>query len=611
MPGITGIIAKQSFEQHRPLLDSMVEALLHERFYTSGKYTNEKVGLLVGWTCLKEEFCDCLPIWNETRDVCLLFSGEDFADPKAVERLKQRHAFSSGDASYLVHMYEEEGPAFLANLNGWFSGVLVDLRAGSISLFNDRYGLGRIYYHETPDAFYFSSEAKSLLKVLPALRRVDLRGLGEAISCGCALQNRTVFSGVSLLPGASAWRFSHDKPVRKEQYFDRAQWEAQSPISSAEYYDKLSDTWRQILPRYFTGPRKIGMSLTGGLDGRMIMAYAPSTPGSLPCYTFGGSYRECTDVRIARKVSRACGQPHSVIRVDGEFIGNFPTLAERAVYISDGAMDVTGSVELYVNRIAREIAPVRMTGNYGSEILRGNIAFKPHSLDEELLTPSFAQLVKEAATTYTEETRCHPVSFIAFKQVPWHHHSRLALEKSLLTVRAPYLDNNLAALMYRAERAAVLSKQPCFRVIAEGTAGLNRIGTDRGLAWPPVPVVTRMRNLYEEFTFRSEYAYDYGMPQDLARLDHLLAPLHLERLFLGRHKFFHFRVWYRDKLSDYIKDVILDSRTRNRPYLNGKRLEQIVQGHLRGNRNYTTEIHKVLTCEFIQRQLIERNWDGA
>ena len=33
-------------------------------------------------------------------------------------------------------------------------------------LFNDRYGLNRVYYHEEADAFYFASEAKSLLSVL-------------------------------------------------------------------------------------------------------------------------------------------------------------------------------------------------------------------------------------------------------------------------------------------------------------------------------------------------------------------------------------------------------------------------------------------------------------
>ena len=56
-----------------------------------------------------------------------------------------------------------------------------------------------------------------------------------------------------------------------------------------------------------------------------------------------------------------------------------------------------------------------------------------------------------------------------------------------------------------------------------------------------------------DLTVKAEYAYDYGMPQWVARIDHVLAPLHLERLFLGRHKFYHFRVWYRDTLSAYFR----------------------------------------------------------
>jgi asparagine synthase (glutamine-hydrolysing) len=96
------------------------------------------------------------------------------------------------------------------------------------------------------------------------------------------------------------------------------------------------------------------------------------------------------------------------------------------------------------------------------------------------------------------------------------------------------------------------------------------------------------------------------MPQWLARADHTLARLRLERLFLGWHKFCHFRVWYRDELSKYMKDVLLDPRTRQRPYLRGSRLEEMVNNHIRGNRNYTREIHKVLSAELTQRLLIEQ-----
>jgi asparagine synthase (glutamine-hydrolysing) len=89
-------------------------------------------------------------------------------------------------------------------------------------------------------------------------------------------------------------------------------------------------------------------------------------------------------------------------------------------------------------------------------------------------------------------------------------------------------------------------------------------------------------------------------------MDHALGAFHLERLFLGRHKFFHFRVWYRDELRKDLKEILLDSRTRNRSYLQGAKLEAMINRHLAGARNYTSDIHRVLSTELIQRQLIEQ-----
>jgi asparagine synthase (glutamine-hydrolysing) len=122
-----------------------------------------------------------------------------------------------------------------------------------------------------------------------------------------------------------------------------------------------------------------------------------------------------------------------------------------------------------------------------------------------------------------------------------------------------------------------------------------------------VPGVGKVRHLIQEFTFKAEYAYDMGMPQWLARADHVVKPLRLENLFLGRHKFHHFRVYYRDELARYVQEVLLDPRTLGRPYLNGSSVEVIVRGHTAGYRNYTLEIHRLLTIELVQRQLIEQN----
>jgi asparagine synthase (glutamine-hydrolysing) len=585
----------------------MLQVMMHEPFYVAETYENERMGFYLGGVNPRGAFADCLPIWNEHKDVGLIFSGEEFSDPDEVRRLRESgHGFDQGDASYLVHLYEERGTIpFLSALNGRFSGALVDLREPHAVVFNDRYGLNRICFLETTEGFYFSSEAKSLLVVFPELRRLDFRSLGEVFSCGAVLQNRTLFSGLNLMPGASAWSFSPGRGVKKDVYFRPETWENSDALNGPEYYRTLKETWAHILPRYLRAREPVAVSLTGGKDSRMIMAWAAAAPGTLPCYTFNGPYRECHDVKLARAVAKLCGQPHHVISVDSGFWAEFPTLAERTVYISDGTMDVSGSVELYVNRGARQIAPVRLTGNYGQEILRSAIAFKPFPGPLAVLQPEFAAMVGETAATYSGELGGNRLSFVAFKQVPWHHYSRLAIELSQLTLRSPFLDNDLVALAYRVppELAEDIGIQ--LKLIAEGNPALARVETDRGFSSETGPLGARAKQLFQEFTFKAEYAYDYGMPQWLAVLDHAFQVFHLERLFLGRHKFYHFRIWYRRELADYVREVLLDPRALRRPYVDGRKVREIVHAHIRGTRNYASEIHTLLTAELIQRQLTD------
>ena len=607
MPGVVGIISQRPSKEYSPLVESMVKCLRYEPSYTDGTYINKDLGLWSGWVCHEGTFGDCLPVWNEKKDICLLFSGEDFANQADIDALRIRgHEFRSDDASYLVHLYEEVGYEFLEKLNGWFSGVLVDLREQKFILFNDRYGVNRIYYHEDASGFYFSSEAKALLKILPGTRQLDLRSLGEVLSCEAVLQNRSLFSGISLLPPGSAWVFSRGEPVKKKTYFKQETWESQPELTESDFYEKLKETWTRVLPKYFLGKQPVGLSLTGGVDSRMILAWAPRLPGKLPCYTWGSKYRDCQDVKIARRAAKLCQQPHNTILLDDKFLSEFPALAERAVYISDGTMDVTGSLDLYVQRLARQIAPVRISGVCGGEILRRLVMFKPSTPQSSLFDPELARSFQEATATYGSELQGHRLSFTSFKQAPWYMASKFTVERSQVTNRTPYFDNDLVALAYQTP-AKLLNNEPALRLIADGNPALGKIATDRGLAFRSIPGVNRAQHWYQEFTFKAEYAYDYGMPQWLARLDHIFAPLHLEKLFLGRHKVAHFRVWYRDELSRWLREMLLDSDARSRPYLRPNSLEEMLKAHISGHRNYAFEIHKILTLEFIQRTLIELN----
>jgi asparagine synthase (glutamine-hydrolysing) len=583
----------------------MVAAVHHESYYATGTWMDESTGVYVGWVAHKKSFSDGMPASNEGGDVTLVFSGEEFPEPGTVRRLKERgHSVVPQGPSYLVHLYEED-PAFLASLNGWFHGLLIDRNKGTTTLFNDRYGMRRIYHHESSEAFYFAAEAKAILAVRPELRTTDPRGLGEFVACGCVLENRTLFKNIHVLPPASAWVFRDGKIERRGEYFQADQWEGQSSLDPEAYYRQLREVFSRNLPRYFNGHERIGMSLTGGLDTRMVMAWHKPPAGSLPCYTFGGMFRECRDVIVARQVARTCGQTHEVIRLGGEFLSRFPHYAERTVYLADGCTDVSHSPDLCVNEKAREIAPIRMTGNYGGEVLRRVRLFKPVDPTPGLFSSDFLGQVDVAKETFTRVLQTHPLSFTVFRQAPWHHFGLLALEQTQLSLRSPYLDNELVRTVFRAPESAWQNNDVCLRLIADGKPALRQIRTDFGLAGDQGRLTAAATRKFLMFTHKAEYAYDYGMPQWVAKIDHLFSPLHLERLFLGRHKFYHFRVWYRDALSGYVRDMLLDSRTLSRPYVEPRGLEAIVRGHLKGDRNYTTAIHKVLTLELVHRLFID------
>lgn len=604
MPGIVGLQTRMSRGWAEPQLKRMVESIQHENFYVAGTWVDESLGLYVGWVARKHSFPDGMPIRCDQDNLTLIFSGEDFSVSQACQGTTVSNERSMGAVpAYLARCAESETD-FPRSLNGRFHGVLADRRRRTATLFNDRYGMHRIYYHEAKDACYFAAEAKAILAVRPELRSLEPRALGEYVTCGCVLEDRTLFRGIHVLPGASTWTMRDGSVEKKGSYFSPREWEEQEILEPEKYYQELRNVFASNLPRYFQSGQPIGLSLTGGLDTRMILAWHKPAPGTLPCYTFGGTYRDCRDVMVAQKVARACGQTHEVIQVGNEFLSRFQHYAERTIYLTDGCADVRRASDLYLNERVRAIAPVRMTGNYGSEVLRGLRAFKPVQPLSSLFDKELSDHCLQASETYRSLLPGHPVSFAVFKQAPWHHYGLLALEETQVSLRSPYLDNGLVRTAFQASPSVLASNEACLRLIADGSPTLRSIPTDRDVGGPGL--IGELSRRVHEFLLKAEYAYDYGMPQWVAKVDHALYPLHLERLFLGRNKFNHYRVWYRDSVAEYVREMLLDRCTLSRPFIQRNTLEIMVDGHLKGSANYTSEIHTVLTIELLHRLFIDK-----
>lgn len=606
MPGLVGIISKTNRKASEDL-KRMMQCMLHESFYVSGFYENDEIGVHIGWISHQNAFADCLPIYNDKKTVILLLTGEIFPSDEPSGIINSRgDTISHMDARNLVRLYDEQGDDFVKNMNGWFAGFLIDIARGRAILFNDRYGMHRLYYYEDKDSFMFSSEAKAILRIIPETRGFDMESLGQLFCFGATLENRSLFSKVKLIPGGTLWEFTKYETIIKNTYFRPGIWENQSVLGKADFFEQFQHTIQKIIPRYLTSPNPVAISLTGGLDTRVIMAWGDVKPGKAPCYTFGGMYRDCFDIRVARKVAKACRQSYQVIPIDKHYLKEFSSHAEKTIYITDGCLDVCGASEVYVNSIARQIAPIRITGNYGGEVSRSVNYIKPTPPDAGLFNPDFFGFLTAAKKEFDNSQQCHNLSYAIFKMIPWLLYGRLIAAQSQLTVRTPYMDNGLVGLMYRAPEDVMRSKALFLRMIDNGKFNLGEIMTDRGDAGNSNFISSKSARLYFEILFKLEYYYSTGMPHWLTWIDHVARPFSLEAQILGRHKIDNYRVWFRDELASYVQEVLLDQRTLHRPYLNSKYVEKIVKDHISGKYNYVKEVNAVLTTELIQRLLIDR-----
>jgi asparagine synthase (glutamine-hydrolysing) len=603
MPGITGIISRLPAADCLRTVQTMTAAMQHETFHTLGNFAVAELGVYGGWVAQENSFAAGQVFENKTKDVALIFCGEVFVEPAVKAQLRRDgHQFPETGGAWLVPLYEARGDKFFEELNGLFSGLLIDRRQKKVFLFNDRYGMERLYWHETPDAFYFATEAKALLRVLPETREFDADGVAHYFGVGCTMGWRSLFRGIQMLPGGSLWIFESGH-CRKEKYFSPASWESQPELSAADYEAQFAATFKKILPRYFEAETSVGMALTGGFDTRMILACRSESTRSPVCYTFAGVDHKTLDDKIAARVAAACGLPHQLLPVRPDFFADFAAHTDRTVFLSDGTFGVTGAHEIYFHRQARQLSPVRLTGNYGSEVFRGVSTFKPIGLKPQIFNPNFAAAVDVAAGQLAIH-RTHADTFALFKEIPWNLFGSVAAGRSQVVFRTPYLDNALVKLAYQSPQALRKSSLPASRLVAANSSILSAIPTDRGYAGKNSGLAFLSRRVFSEVTFKLDYYSNEGLPKKLAAFNPLFRLAGKTCGWAGMHKYLRYSHWFRNELKAFVSER-LAAAARHEKYFNPEIIGSLAARHAGGRENFTPEINAVLTLESIERQLFK------
>ena len=235
----------------------------------------------------------------------------------------------------------------------------------------------------------------------------------------------------------------------------------------------------------------------------------------------------------------------------------------------------------------------------------------PLALPRELFNPAFAVAIADAKRRFQSVTARHPVTFTLFEELPRTHFGCQAAAQSETEVRTPYIDPEVAALVYRSPAELRGSAAVQLRYIAERSSRLMDIPTDSGLGANVPRWLQPLQRAHHKAGFKFDYWKVTGLPGRLSALDPLMSAVDSLRVLPGPHRYLHYPAWFRGALSEFVRDLLSDRSTAERPHVSRAYLNRLVADQAGGVGHATDAINRILTVELTYRLLIEGAGEGA
>jgi asparagine synthase (glutamine-hydrolysing) len=339
------------------------------------------------------------PIWNETRDVAVIFNGELYNYRELRERLALcGHRFATqSDTEILVHAWEEWGEDALNELQGMFAFALVDLRGRYATvpilfLARDPLGIKPLYYTQTPDGFAFASEVRALLASGAAPKQLSQDALTSYLLFGGVSEPVTLLEGVFSLPPGH--RMLLHVPERRRTPRARPWWDpAQSPAARDTRKPRnLPSAARQLrtllegaVRRHLIADVPVGLFLSSGLDSGAIAALAAQSKAGIQSFTLTFPGTSFDEAELARTVANRCKTQHTEVPLTGDAI--LSRIDEAVAALDQPTMD--GINTYFVSWAAKEVGlKVALSGLGGDELFAGYQTFAD--------TPRLSRLIRFA-----------------------------------------------------------------------------------------------------------------------------------------------------------------------------------------------------------------------
>lgn len=326
------------------------------------------------------------PIWNEARDVAVVFNGELYNYRELRERLTRLgHGFSTqSDTEVLVHGWEEWGEECLTELRGMFAFAIADFRKHYTSgpvlfLARDPLGIKPLYYTQTAEGFAFASEVGALMASGITAKRISQDALTSFLLFGSVSEPVTMYESVfSLPPGHRVLLYVPDRRrlPRPHPWWDPlrspAAKDTRRPRNFAAAAAALRPLLEDSIRAHLIADVPVGLFLSSGLDSGAIAALAAREHAGIQSFTLAFPGTPFDESALTRIVAERCGTRHTEIPLAGDAI---PARLDEAL----GALDqptMDGINTYFVSWAAREVGlKVALSGVGGDELFAGYSTF--------------------------------------------------------------------------------------------------------------------------------------------------------------------------------------------------------------------------------------------
>jgi len=546
-------------------------------------------------------------------DIHVLFHGDLFNRADIVKLLDRAPEKPPSDTATLIRaLYRRFGHAFASKLQGSFCAAILDKSTGQLLLATDRFGSYPLYWFTTPDGIGFASEVRALVQVHPR-PLLNAAALNDLIHFSFPFGDKTLAADVHLLAPASTLIYDvHSGSAAIERYATWAKSFRPNGIGKGDYLESLTRAFDVSIERSVEGNHKFGLSLSGGLDTRVLLTGLDRRHVKLSTFTLGG--KGCADEVIGYKLARMSKSDHRFIPLEESYLADLLPRIQRMVSLTDGMYTSDGFTEVLALRAFEESSFAVLLRGHAGELAKASTAYPLHTDAQILAMRSTDELAPHLFNRL--ESLFHPSSARGLFADSWRdahddQAARRSLETSIDGVEASPAD--LCAYLYLTEyhRRVTVPSLEIFRNVVEVRLPLAdpdfvaavfqgpaewRNGTEihRTLIRHNGPEYLRVRN-------PNTGAPAGAGPMQEFVLDKLNSALRRLNVYGYRH-YHAFDGWMRRAFLDVVDQVLLAPASLDRRLFQEAALRRLVDEARSGTRTHDHVLQVLVLAELWLRE---------